>query len=74
MSQVEAFLPKKIANYSYTLTQRKILIVLTFLEESLGPMLLVNTWVSGGPKMESSRMLKWRRWGGWVGLPDFHGL
>ena len=66
MSQVEAFIPKEFANYTHTLTQRKSLIVLTILEESVDPMLLVNTWVSGCPKMESLRMLKWRRLGGWV--------
>ena len=43
LSQVEAFIPKEFANYTHTLTQRKSLIVLTILEESVDPMLLVNT-------------------------------
>ena len=40
------------------------------LEQSVGPKVLVGTWVSSFLKLEPLRMLKLRERGGWVGLPD----
>ena len=41
---------------------------LIYLEESVGPMLLLTTWLSGFTKLESLRMFNWRGRGGWLGF------
>ena len=69
LDQIEGVYTGHFLLSAYTHIQSLLLIDLIFLEESVGPKLLVSPWVSGFTKLESLRLLTWR--GRWVGLLDF---